>query len=118
MVNSVPDAALGFGLAGIVHDVLDGAALVEAAQVHLAVVALHGLCIHVYVIADDFAQSGEYNLYRVTFNDSQTSDLEPIAEGIEDLFIRTDDAKKVLMDGQLFIRHGNNWYNAAGIRVK
>ena len=43
MVNSVPDAALGFGLAGIVHDVLDGAALVEAAQVHLAVVALHGL---------------------------------------------------------------------------
>ena len=75
-------------------------------------------CIHVYVIADDFAQSGEYNLYRVIFNDSQTSDLEPIAEGIEDLFIRTDDAKKVLMDGQLFIRHGNNWYNAAGIRVK
>ncbi|MBQ9602789.1 MAG: hypothetical protein IJR42_03155, partial [Paludibacteraceae bacterium] len=75
-------------------------------------------CIHVYVIADDFAQSGEYNLYRVVFNDSQTSDLEPIAEGIEDLFIRTDDAKKVLMDGQLFIRHGNNWYNAAGIRVK
>ena len=75
-------------------------------------------CIHVYVIADDFAQSGEYTLYRVTFIDSQTDDLEPIAEGLEDLFIRTDDAKKVLMDGQLFIRHGNNWYNAAGIRVK
>jgi hypothetical protein len=54
----------------------------------------------------------------VTFIDSMTDDLEPIAEGLEDLFIRTDDAKKVLMDGQLFIRHGNNWYNAAGIRVK
>ena len=75
-------------------------------------------CIHVYVIADDFAQSGEYNLYRVLFIDSMTDDLEPIAEGLEDLFIRTDNAKKVLMDGQLFIRHGNNWYNAAGIRVK
>ena len=75
-------------------------------------------CIHVYVIADDFAQSGEYNLYRVTFFDSQTDDLEPITEGIEELFLRTDNAKKVIMDGQLFIRHGNNWYNAAGIRVK
>ena len=89
----------------------------QTAQTFIAFDATHK-CIHVYVIADDFAQSGEYNLYRVTFNDSQTSDLEPIAEGIEDLFIRTDDAKKVLMDGQLFIRHGNNWYNAAGIRVK
>ena len=26
--------------------------------------------------------------------------------------------KEDVTDGQLFIRHGNNWYNAAGIRVK
>jgi hypothetical protein len=89
----------------------------QTAQTFIAFDHAHK-CIHVYVIADDFAQSGEYNLYRVTFFDSQTDDLEPITEGIEELFLRTDNAKKVLMDGQLFIRHGNNWYNAAGIRVK
>lgn len=89
----------------------------QTAQTFIAFDATHK-CIHVYVIADDFAQSGEYKLYRVTFLDSQTDDLEPITEGIEELFLRTDNAKKVLMDGQLFIRHGNNWYNAAGIRVK
>lgn len=89
----------------------------QTAQTFIAFDATHK-CIHVYVIADDFAQSGEYKLYRVTFIDSQTDDLEPITEGIEELFLRTDNAKKVLKDGQLFIRHGNNWYNAAGIRVK
>ena len=89
----------------------------QTAQTFIAFDATHK-CIHVYVIADDFAQSGEYKLYRVTFLDSQTDDLEPITEGIEELFLCTDNAKKVLMDGQLFIRHGNNWYNAAGIRVK
>ena len=75
-------------------------------------------CIHVYVLADDYAQSGAYNLYRVEFSDSQTGDLEPIAEGIETIPSSDLSAQKMLLNGQLFIRRGDVWFNAAGIRVK
>ena len=75
-------------------------------------------CIHVYVIADDFAQSGAYKLYRVEFSNSQTGDLDPIDQGVENLLLDTISSEKVLLNGQLFIRRGDVWFNAAGIRVK
>ena len=75
-------------------------------------------CIHVYVIADDFAQSGAYQMYRIEFSDSETDDLDPIEEGIENVQMNTIDSEKVLINGQLFIRRGDMWFNAAGVRVK
>lgn len=70
-------------------------------------------CIHVYVIADDFAQSIEYNSYIVQFADTET----PIASVVESASAGKR-FEKILQDGQLFIRRDNVWYNAAGLRVK
>ena len=75
-------------------------------------------CIHVYVVADDYAQSGAYQLYRVEFSDSQTGGLDPIEQGLENLTTTTVRSEKVLLNGQLFIRRGTMWFNAAGVRVK
>ena len=75
-------------------------------------------CIHIYVIADDFAQSGAYKLYRVEFADSQSGDLNPIEQGLENILQTEGKTQKVLLDGQLFIRYGDVWFNTAGIRVK
>lgn len=88
----------------------------QSAQTFIGFDAAHK-CIHVYVIADDYAQSGEYQLYRVEFNDSETGDL-PVIEAVDT--ISTDDARyeKVLMNGQIFIRRGDVWYNISGIRVQ
>ncbi len=74
-------------------------------------------CAFVYVIADDYAQSGEYNLYRVDFTDSETGGLDPI-EGFENIRFGETRFEKVLMDGQLYIRSNDAWFNAAGIRVR
>ena len=89
----------------------------QTAQTFIGFDATHK-CIHVYVIADDFAQSGAYKLYRVEFADSQTGDLDPIEQGLENLLLNTISSEKVLLNGQLFIRRGDVWFNAAGIRVK
>ncbi len=89
----------------------------QTAQTFIGFDATHK-CIHVYVIADDFAQSGAYKLYRVEFTDSQTGDLDPIDQGVENLLLNTISSEKVLLNGQLFIRRGDIWFNAAGIRVK
>ena len=89
----------------------------KTAQTFIGFDAAHK-CIHVYVIADDFAQSGDYRLYRVEFTDSQTSDLDPLNQGVENLLHNTISSEKVLLNGQLFIRRGDIWFNAAGIRVK
>ena len=89
----------------------------QTAQTFIGFDAAHK-CIHVYVIADDFAQSGAYKLYRIEFTDSQTGDLEPIDQGVENLLLNTISSEKVLLNGQLFIRRGDVWFNAAGIRVK
>ena len=75
-------------------------------------------CIHVYVIADDFAQSGAYQLYRIEFADSQTEDLGPIDQAIEQVVFDNTKAQKILLNGQLFIRLGDAWFNAAGVRVQ
>lgn len=89
----------------------------KTAQTFIGFDAAHK-CIHVYVIADDFAQSGDYRLYRVEFSDSQTDDLDPLNQGVENLLHNTISSEKVLLNGQLFIRRGDVWFNAAGIRVK
>lgn len=89
----------------------------KTAQTFIGFDAIHK-CIHVYVIADDFAQSGAYQLYRVEFTDSQTEDLGPIEQGLEFIQKSENKAQKVLLNGQLFIRRGDAWFNAAGVRVK
>ena len=89
----------------------------QTAQSFIAFDAIHK-CIHIYVIADDFAQSGAYQLYRVEFSDSDTRDLGPIGDGLESIKQSDDKAQKVLLNGQLFIRRGDVWFNAAGVRVK
>lgn len=76
-------------------------------------------CIYVYVIADDFSQSLSYSLYRVEFSDSGTDDLNPIStEGIDNATIPPARFEKVLLDGQLYIRCKERWYNALGARVR
>ena len=89
----------------------------QTAQSFIAFDAIHK-CIHIYVIADDFAQSGAYQLYRVEFSDSDTRDLGPIEDGLESIKQSDDKAQKVLLNGLLFIRRGDVWFNAAGVRVK
>ena len=75
-------------------------------------------CIFVYVIADDYTQSGEYNLYRIDFTDSDTKDLVNPTEGFESIRFGETRFEKVLIDGQLYIRSNDAWFNAAGIRVR
>jgi len=88
----------------------------QSAQTFIAFDATHK-CIFVYVIADDYAQNGAYNLYRVDFSDSQTEDIDP-KEGI---FTPNTDAKrfeKVIINGQLILRSADAWYDILGNRVK
>ena len=69
-------------------------------------------CIHVYVIADDFAQTGEYNIYRVNFADTGEQ------SGVEEVLSNGASFQKVIIDGQLYIRNGENWYTVMGNRVR
>ncbi|MBQ6978388.1 MAG: calycin-like domain-containing protein [Paludibacteraceae bacterium] len=74
-------------------------------------------CVFVYVIADDYAQSGEFTLYRVEYSDSDTEGtIDP--QGIEETITHEVRFEKVLINGQLFIRSNDAWYNASGVRVK
>lgn len=85
-------------------------------------------CIFIYVIADDYAQSGTYRLYRVEFNDSETSDLLPIEpdpdsdynpeDALETLTVDGRSYEKVIRNGHLLIRHGNSWYTVTGLRIR
>ena len=83
----------------------------RTAQTFIGFDAAHK-CIHVYVIADDYAQTGAYNLYRVEFSDSGEG------QGIERPAQTTVSSEKVLLNGRLFIRRGDVWFNAAGMRVR
>ena len=69
-------------------------------------------CIHVYVIADDFAQTGEYNIYRVNFADTGEQ------SGVEEVLSNGASFQKVIIDGQLYIRNGENWYTVMGNSVR
>ncbi len=71
-------------------------------------------CAYVYVIADDFAQNGAYSIYRVEFTDSEGGYIQ----GIENTAAREGRFEKVLINGQLFIRSNDAWYNASGVKVK
>lgn len=87
-----------------------------SAQTFIAFDATHK-CIFVYVIADDYAQSGAYNLYRVEFADSQTGDLDP-TEAIDDILEENVPCTKILRDGQLYILYNGTMYNVHGQVVK
>ena len=91
-----------------------------SSQAFIAMDAAHK-CIFVYVIADDYAQSGIYNLYRIDFTDSETEGLAPQeeeGEGFESILTGEKRFEKVLINGQFFIISNEAWYNAAGIRVR
>ena len=74
-------------------------------------------CIFVYVIADDYAGTGEYEIYRIDFADSETDDLDPIDSAVENVKDNEGRFEKVIINGQLFIRKGDILYNATGIRL-
>ena len=91
-------------------------------QAFYAFDAIHK-CVFVYVIADDYPQSGKYNLYRVDFTNTDaegtsTDPKEPEHQGSENVYSGNARFEKVLINGQLFIRSADAWYNAAGVRVK
>ena len=69
---------------------------------------------YIYVVADDYAQSGKYNVYRVLFNDSDAP--EPAA--VENVTLRNTRIEKVMRNGQMLIRNGENWYDIYGRIVK
>lgn len=103
---------------GIFEGVEDGV----SAQSFFAYDALHK-CVFVYVVADDFAQFGKYNVYRIDFTDTDAEGTsldpkEPEVQGIEETITREARFEKVLINGQLFIRSNDAWYNASGVRVK
>ncbi len=77
-------------------------------------------CVYIYVIADDYAQSKAYSLYRVEFSDSQTGDLNPIdPQGIDETIVNRQSLnRKYIINGALYIRYGEMWFNASGARVK
>jgi len=86
-----------------------------SAQTFIAFDSFHR-CIFIYVIADDYAQTGDYTLYRVDFEDSQTDDLDPV-DGIMDVLSEQEEGK-MLVGGHLYIRRGGVWYNVMGLRIK
>ena len=86
------------------------------AQAFIAYDAVHK-CIFIYVIADDYAQSGAYNLYRVEFADSDTSDLNP-KEAIDFVNGQNASFEKVIINGRLFIRSNDAMYDILGKRIK
>ena len=75
-------------------------------------------CAYVYVIADDYTQTNNYNLYRVEFEDSNVKDLKPIADGLMEILSNVPSHEKVVINGQLLIRHGDNLYTTTGVRLQ
>ena len=103
---------------GIFEGVEDGV----SAQSFFAYDALHK-CVFVYVIADDYAQSGKYTVYRIDYTDTNADGTSldpkvPEEQGIEEIITHEARFEKVLINGQLFIRSNDAWYNASGVRVK
>ena len=88
-----------------------------SAQAFIAFDAIHR-CIFVYVVADDYSQTGAFELYRVDFADSDVAEVG-IKEDIETITDHQSPiTNKVLHNGQLLIRRGDVWYNVQGIRVQ
>ena len=124
---TVNDQAIRFtkGVATIGSNYCDSCAAYAAqgygktAQTFIGCDAIHK-CIYVYVIAEDYSQSKQYSLYRIDFADSQTDDLTPFfpEEGVEKVQGRTERFEKVLLNGQIYIRRGDVWYNMNGARIR
>ncbi len=87
-----------------------------SAQTFIAFDATHQ-CVFIYVIADDYAQTGEYSLYRVDFADSVTDDLLPLNSAVENVSAGQS-FEKVIINGQLFIRRGDTLFNITGARLQ
>ena len=75
-------------------------------------------CIFVYVIADDYAQSGAYSIYRVEFTDTDTSDLPDGIEEVSNDQLQTTNYQKLLINGKLYIVSGDAMFDVLGNRVK
>lgn len=69
--------------------------------------------VFVYVIADDFAQSGAYSLYRVAFKDSASTEAVDEISGVQ-----TPKSEKVFRNGQLLLRCGDTWFDVTGKRLQ
>lgn len=91
----------------------------QSAQCFQAFDAVHR-CVFVYVIADNYAQSGAYSLYRVDFRDSETDDLIPLTpEGISNTSIdRRPATRKILRNGMLLIERDGRLYTVQGLCVR
>jgi hypothetical protein len=83
-----------------------------SAQVFFAFDAVRK-CVFVYVIADDFAQSGAYSLYRVAFKDSASTEAVDEVSGVQ-----TPKTEKVFRNGQLLLRCGDTWFDVTGKRLQ
>ena len=86
-----------------------------AAQTFLAFDEIHR-CLHVYVIGDNYAQTGEYNLYRLDFSDTDliSEAVELVSDGI-----RTSAWTKVLHNGELYLINADGkTYTIQGTLVK
>ena len=78
-------------------------------------------CIYIYVIADDFAQSKAYNIYRVEFADSRTEDINPISgtEDLETLTVQPMSCRKQLYNGQIIIiREDGTVFDILGRKIR
>ena len=89
----------------------------QSAQTFIGFDALHK-CIQIYVIADDYAQTGDYRLYRVEFADSQAGDLNPLNQAVE--MTETDQlpSRKVMINGHMYIQKGDAIYTINGVRIQ
>jgi hypothetical protein len=88
----------------------------RSSQTFIAFDAAHK-CIYVYVIADDYQQTGDYRLYRVEFADSQVADLNPLNQAVE--MTETDQlpSQKVMINGHLYIQKGDAIFDVTGRKV-
>lgn len=88
----------------------------RSAQTFIAFDAAHK-CIYIYVIADDYQQSGDYRLYRVEFANSQAGDLNPLNQAVE--MTETDQlpSQKVMINGHLYIQKGDAIFDVTGRKV-
>ena len=56
------------------------------------------------MVADDYAQTGDYRLYRVEFANSQAGDLNPLNQAVDEVLSEQVQSTKVLRNGRLYIR--------------
>ncbi len=88
----------------------------QSAQTFIAYDAIHK-CVLVYVVADDYAQLKRYNMYIVKFTDSNLDGLNPTFAAVENNVVEVV-CEKMIRDGRLVIRRGNNVYDVTGSLLK